>query len=450
MQHTSQDVARLLNAAAQASTLAEQESLVKQATEARQQITNDLQRTRSLDLMNTVVAERMQPVAVHSHHTAATDWLAAMDTSTDPSAMQNRLVAEATLWYGRVSDEVKADAGEFAEQARGRAHHLAGSFGEGFEQARAIFTDQAAEFRTRDLKIGTIREAGSGLPQVGEPGNPGDGVFPAGNYETALPLEATTSERAPQIQELEANNGPHPSQDVVPVNDPALGQSDPSADLANGDAGTQQDGSKMNNNQRSASRHEAYSGLDQVQQVIDPSDTHPQPTPLPEQVAFPIVWDNGGSNVNRTIQEAEQQIAQRDQRRGASLRALEAAKRTYAREMTAAGYDASGWAGDMGAQGYGPGEQEGPPPPGHNLGEADPVYGYGGDQGDQPEKPYGAQEADDYTNNPGMNYQPGGETHYDTGGRGMSTATKHADDPEIKQAMKFIAQRTAWLERENG
>lgn len=204
-----------------------------------------------------------------------------------------------------------------------------------------------------------------------------------------------------------------------------------------------------NPQQRSAGRHEAFSGLDQVQQTVSPDDTHAAPTPLNPEVAFP--WVTTPENINQVISQTEQQLAERDQRKGASRRAMEAAKKVYAREMTAAGYDASGWAGDMGAQGYGPGQQEGPPPEGHNLGQPDPVYGFGGDQGDRPLKPFGASEADDVTNNNPQNYQPGDDTHYDTGGRQMSTGrlaagVRHSDDPEIQRAQRFIAQRQQWLD----
>lgn len=429
---TSQDVSRLLHEAALATDPAEAKRLVAEAENAQNLLKRQAQANREVDLASTIVRERMTPVPVYSRVTAASDWLGELDTSVDTAQMANQLTAEAALWYGKISPEVKADAAEFTEQVKGRALAVCGSYAEHAEAARAAFIEQMTELRSRDLRTGAIKEAASTLPQVGEQGYPSD-AFATGNYDAALPLEATTSERAPQIQELEATNGATPSQEST---------------MATGDAGTQQDRSEMTNNQRSASRHEAYSGLDQIQQTVDPSDTHLQPTPLNPEVAFP--WVTSPQNVNQVIAETEQQLAERDQRRGAALKAVEAARRAYAQVMTAAGYDASGWAGDMGAQGYGPGQQEGPPPPGHNLGQPDPVYGYGGDQGDKPLKPYGADEASDYTNNPGMDYQPGDDAHYDVGQSGASatqrTSAKHHGDPEIQRALKFIAQRKAWLD----
>lgn len=445
----SQDAARLLREAAQAPTLAEQRRLVGEAQQIQHHLRAEAQAQHELDWSNTLLADRREAVPVFSHVTAASDWLAELDTSVpDAAAMAHTITAEATLWYGKVSPEVKADAAEFGQHVAGVAAVVAGGFGEQAEHAYQDFVAQATELRTRDVKTGSIKEAASGLPQVSEPANPADMSNPNanGNYDAALPLEATTSERAPQIQELEANSGSGASQDVVPVNDPGLGQSDPSADLANGDAGTQRDGSNMNNTQRSASRHEAVSGLDQVQQTVDPHDNGLAPTPLNPEVAFPITWEIGGANVDRTIAETRQQLAERDSRRGASRLAQIAARKAYAEAMKQAGFqDDSGWAGDMGAGGY----QEVPPgAPGHNLGMPDPVYGEGGDNGNQPLKPYGASEADDYTNNPGMDFQPGDDTHADVGGRQMATAARHADDPEIQRALKFIAVREQWLDRQ--
>jgi hypothetical protein len=447
---TSHDVSRLLREAAQTESIENQQLLVEAATKAQHEMYVKASQANSIDLANTAIAEAMTPVAVYSHITAASDWLGQLSTDVDTADMANQITAQAALWYERVSPEVKADAGEFAEQVRGRAHVVASGWGQAREHAYTDFVEQLADLRSRDLRTGAIKESGSTLPQVGEQGMPSN-TFANGDYDQALPLEATTSERAPQIQELEANNGSGASQDVTRPQSP-------SADQANGDAGTQENGSSMTNTQRSASRqHTAYSGLDQIQQTVSPDDTHAAPTPLNPEVAFPMTWDLNapGQSVNDTIAETEKQLAERDQRKGASRRAAALAKKAYDLAMREAGYepaktagqDDSGWAGDMGAGGY----QPGTPPqgaPGHNLGQPDPVYGYGGDQGDQQLKPYGASEADDITSNPGMNYAPGDDTHYDVGGRQMATGARNAEDPEIAKAQKFIAQRQAWLERQ--
>lgn len=430
---TSQDVARLLNEASRADDQGESARLISEAQQAQSLRRAAHAQDREVDLAQAVVRERLAPVTVHQRHTSATDWLAAMDTSADLDDVSQRMTAQAALWYGRISPQVKADATEFAEQAQGYATHLAGAYGEHSKTASQTFTDQVTSLRTRDVSTGVIKEAAAAPPQVANPGVPAD--FATGNYANALPPEATTSERAGQIQELEHNTGASQT---------------PSAEQATGEPPTGQDTSMTN--QRQAARHQAYSGLPQIQQVVNNSDTGVEPTPMPEEVAFP--WVISPNDVNQTISQAEQQIAERDQRKGAARVAAQAAQQVFAEQMRAqgwdpkeAGYDASGWAGDMGAGGYGPGQQDVQGAPGTNLGMPDPVYGEGGDQGDRPLKPYGASEANDKTNNPDE-WAPGQPAQMDLGGRQMSTSSRHAQDPEIQQALKFIAQRQAWLDEQ--
>lgn len=443
---TSADVSRLLVEAGRAESHDEQVRLMREAEKARHAVYAAAEESRQTDLGAKIVSEHLQPVRTHSLITTASDWMHGLDTEADPKAMNDHIVTQATLWYDKVSPAVKADADEFAEQARGIARNVSGAFGKQASAAYQSFVEETAEMRQQELRAGTVQPT-HGRTAAGEQGAVGTGGLP--DYDGALPLDATTSERAPQIQELEANSGSGASQDVVPVNDPGLGQTDDTADLANGDAGTQRDGSNMNGNQRSASRHEAYSGLDQVQQTVDPSDTHLQPTPLPEEVAFPLVaWDLGADPVQQAISQTEQQIGERDQRKGAAKRAQAAARHAYEAAMKEAGYDASGWMGDMGAQG----PMSTPPGAGgHNLGSPDPVYGYGGDQGNRPGTGIGAEELNDETNIASA-YQPGDDTHADVGQASVSpslrTSARHGEDPQIQQAMRFIAQRAAWLRGE--
>jgi len=441
---TSTDVSRLLVEAGRTEDHAEQQRLVRAAEEARFAVYAAHEASQQSELGAQIVAEQMQPVRTHSLITTASDWMHELDTEVPVAEVNAHIVTQASLWYDRTSADVKSDPDEFTEQAKGVARHVSGQFGKQAAAAFQSFVEETDAMRQQDLRAGNILSLGH--TAAAEQGMPGDGMP---NYSTALPLEATTSERAPQIQELEANNGSGASQDVVPVNDPGLGQTDDSADLANGDKDTQRDGSSMINQQRSASRqqHVAYSGLDQVQQTVDPSDTHLQPTPLPEEVAFPLVaWDLGGDPVQQTIQQTEQQIGERDQRKGASKRATAVARRAYEAAMKEAGYDASGWMGDMGAGGYVPNS----PPPGeggHNLGVPDPVYGNGGDQGDRPGTGIGASELDDETNIPSQ-WSEGQPTQADVGQSSVSPTLRTdaaLHDPQIKAAEKFIEQRKAWL-----
>lgn len=469
----SNEVQRLMFEASKAPTVAEAQKLLAEAEAIRSRIRQAHVASRELDLSDELVSQRLTPVRVHEHHTAATDWIGDLYTtsSADRQSVEQEMVAQGTVWYGKVAHMVKADAEEFGIQAQGQARVLSGAYGEIADVAETAFLSCVANLRDRDLRTGALHEAASGLPQVGEGGYPAEQM--AGlQVDNALPGEATTSERAPAIQELEANNGPNASQDVTEINDPGISRS--------------LDGSQQNPKQAQAGRkeaamhqatcptcgqgkvavrvapqptvmdvvagrHTAYSNLPQIDQIADGAD-NPAPTPLPEEVAWP--WEMQPGAVQQTIQTAEQQIAEREQRKGASLTrhdiAVQAAQQAYATVMQRfAGQDDSGWLGDMGATPPGPGQQDGGNPPSSNLGQPDPVYGYGGDQGDRPMKPYGADEADDYTNNPGQMWQPGQPAQADVAGRGMSTQgsvdQQIAQDAEIQKALAFVRQRRAHL-----
>jgi hypothetical protein len=169
---------------------------------------------------------------------------------------------------------------------------------------------------------------------------------------------------------------------------------------------------------------QAYSGLPQIDQIVNADET-PGATPLPPQVAFP--WQMDPANVQRTMAEAEQQVATRPQGRpGAPGAGGGPGGAVTAQQHQANGRDNSGWIGDMGAKGIDyPGNSTPAYDGSNNLGQPDPVYGFGGDQPNQPHNPYGEEEANDFTNNPGMNWQPGQDTHADQGYRqvtpGMNT-----------------------------
>jgi hypothetical protein len=145
--------------------------------------------------------------------------------------------------------------------------------------------------------------------------------------------------------------------------------------------------------------------LPQIDQIVDPHDA-PAQTPFPGEVAFP--WGmNPAAQVQQHVQEAEGQINERDSRSPLLSGA-------QSRRVMGGGRDNSGWIGDMGAKGTDyPGEQIGQYPQGQAGGYSDPVYGNGGDQAPGPQLPYGHGEAADFTNNPGMGWQPGQPTQYD-------------------------------------
>jgi uncharacterized Zn finger protein (UPF0148 family) len=546
----SSDVTRLLTEAARADTFSEQQRLIGEAEEARTQIAAQAARDREVDLARAVVEERLTPVRVHEHHTAATDWLGEIDTAA-PADAEREMIAQGSVWYAKLHAAVKAHPDEVAQQALGMAQRLAGRYGAGADAAETAFLDHVGSLYARDQAAGIVSVAASGVPQVGEPGNPEMGL--QGPSEPAgLPLEQTSSERAPQIQALDGNTSGGGDYDGWPS---PLEMPQQDVDAANGDSGTQRvarrpvtaaahgtgphrllvddhdpdaagpgdagwthpkgsvvqvidhygpdeggdywavvkhpggpryrnevshiDPSKLEpiNERNAMQQHTAAcpecsgcqacggthrvavrvtgaSGLDQIDQTVDPHDA-PKATPYPTDVAFP--WEMPADS-SQAISETEQQLAQREQLKGANRRQLaeraahQAAQQAYLRVMS--GQDDSGWAGDMGAGGVRPGEQDGGNPgntfPG-NIADADPVYGNGGDNGNQPLRPYGQDEANDYTNNPGINWQPGQPTQYDQGGRanvvGQPTARRRSDaDPEIQRALAFVRHRRELLD----
>jgi hypothetical protein len=540
-------------------SLAESARLVAEANAIKTASAREAAQANEVDLAEAIVRDHLVPVRVHEHHTASTDWLADVDTGQDLRTKEHEILAQASLWYGKTASLVKEYPDEFAEQARGVARKMAGAYGEEADAAENLFLSHVGALHTREVKSGTVKVAADAVSaQAPEAGGGTFDVFPTGNYEQAIDGDLTSSNRAPQIQELEGapSSG---ATDVTPQNDPGLGVTNSNADVANGDSnqrraallklandrdwenqtpeqiaylnkhldasdpedirrdmeripeghpfrqhlqnylttrhqlGTPNDpfnlksnpnrvvfsnkeGSSMQHAQcptcgghgRVAVRRapqnpkEAFSGLPQIQQVVDPSDTQAQQTPLPAEVAFP--WVMNPADIQKAISQTEQQVAERNAKSPlasqASVkdRAQKAAEAAY-RQVLAGGYDDSGWAGDMGAQGWQPGQQDGGNAPSSNLGQPDPVYGYGGDQPDRAVKPYGAMEADDFTNNPGQNWQPGQPTQMDMGGRQMSTDAPNtyqtgpnagqkaaSADPEIAKAQAFISQRQAWLQ----
>jgi hypothetical protein len=129
---------------------------------------------REWDGAGAIVTETLSPVAVHEHHTAATDWIGEIDTSGEN--YHQAICAEASVWYSGVDPLVKGDRAEFAEQAKGMARRTAGKYGESADAAAQTFLDYAAYLHSR--------EAASGLPQIDQLEDPKDDPAP-----TPLPTD---------------------------------------------------------------------------------------------------------------------------------------------------------------------------------------------------------------------------------------------------------------------
>jgi hypothetical protein len=143
--------AEILQAMASGS-LQDQRALLIELEAVRGARTASIQETRELDLGGAVMADHLTPVLVHARHTTATDWVLEDDLFApevpegDPA---QTAVVEASMWFGRVSPEVKADREEFAEQAMGMARVVAGKYGERAGMAERAFLDHVAHLHSK-------------------------------------------------------------------------------------------------------------------------------------------------------------------------------------------------------------------------------------------------------------------------------------------------------------
>lgn len=129
---------------------AEQQRLAADIEDLRAQRKAALDAERSINLADTVVTARSTPVVPHTLTTASTDWLGDVPEETaDLSSISQHMRTEATLWYQRTHPEVRADREEFAVQARGKARHLASSYGFDSPAAQRAFLDQVSHITGR-------------------------------------------------------------------------------------------------------------------------------------------------------------------------------------------------------------------------------------------------------------------------------------------------------------
>ena len=156
-----------------AATFDDQVSLVAELDALDRQAALAAQAARDNDWTEDVVRQTLTPVHTHEMHTAATEWLGNVDTTG--SDYHSKIIAEAAMWYGRVSPEVKADDEEFTIQAQGMVRRQASVYGANAEAAAAAATDYLSFLRRR--------EGASGLPQIEQTVAP-DGVT---NQPTPLP-----------------------------------------------------------------------------------------------------------------------------------------------------------------------------------------------------------------------------------------------------------------------
>lgn len=179
-----QNRADIIRQITKAATLDEQLRLVAVLDEFDRNQALRAQASRSIDLDDTV-SERLTPVRVHEHHTAATDWLGGIDDV--PSDWHQKVAAEAAVWYQNRPDFVKADREEFGIQAQSKAHQVAGAYGLKAEAAARTFLSYVAFLHT----------GASGLDQIQQT------VAPDGVTQKSTPLPAEVFDNfAPDIDPI--------------------------------------------------------------------------------------------------------------------------------------------------------------------------------------------------------------------------------------------------------
>lgn len=332
--------ASLVQAIHAAGTLSEQARAVTALDEFDRMQRQAAAEERSWDAAGAVVEQTLAPVRVHEFHTAATEWLADVDTTG--GNYHQEMVAQASAWYSKVSEAVKADPEELAEQARGMARRTAGRYGEAFEPAAQTFLDYVAYLH---------KDAASGLDQIDQLRDPKDDPKPT-PYPTEVfdtfedevhPINqgvsgTETSYRAPLIQEIEQAGGgsgapERPNQhsttedetnsySEVPEGQPgrlptqASFHEGPSVAIGytmnlNDWQRQQAEASRLDFKRREeAAAKEAASQLPQVQQEVD-SFENPAPTPLPQDVMFPLVPGFGGQGDGTPQQQETKAQAKR-------------------------------------------------------------------------------------------------------------------------------------------
>jgi hypothetical protein len=106
-------------------------------------------------LEDAFITPATTPVVPFARTSAQTDWmLDEPDTPIEANVTQ-AMRAEASAWFGRVHPAVKADADEYAEQARGMARRTAGQYGLQGAEAERAFMDTAMFLQKRAEGEGT-------------------------------------------------------------------------------------------------------------------------------------------------------------------------------------------------------------------------------------------------------------------------------------------------------
>lgn len=194
----------ILQALATASTFQEQTALVAELDQVRATKAADLADERALQMSASIAQQTLQPVRVHERHTAATDWLGTVEASSDMADVQQRVIAEASMWYSGLDPMVRGDREEFREQATGMARRTASLIG---GQTGADVPALAEGF-LQYVSFLNGREAASGLPQVQQLVSPDGSSYaptplPEETFDTFQPPVAPENEGVDEMQSSE-------------------------------------------------------------------------------------------------------------------------------------------------------------------------------------------------------------------------------------------------------
>lgn len=318
-----------------AATFAEQREAVMALDDYDKNQRIAAQTARDLDWADAVVRETLSPVVSHEvqRNATDTDWLG----EYTGSANTHKAVAEASLWYSRISPEVKSDAHEFAIQAEGFMRREASKHG---EQSEAVLAEGLNYLGFLWRKDGHDKTAASGLDQIQQTVDSQENPRPTPLDPTVFdnfadevhPINqgvvgTETSDRAPLLQEImqegQGQGQPEKPGGHMETGDYSNSYTDmqPMGPMDAASGPLQQQAMftpSLAINQTMTLddfRRQAASGLDQIQQVVD-SHENPAPTAEPLQVAFPWLisedaYGNGGSPQDET--DKAQTLASRKQ-----------------------------------------------------------------------------------------------------------------------------------------
>jgi hypothetical protein len=148
--------AQILQAMSKA-TLREQQVLASELDELRRDRRARIEADRSIDIANAVIRDTLTPVIPHQFTSEASDWLGEVEAEASRKNYDHDMRVKATLWFKKVSREVKEDRDEFAQQAMGVARVESGQFGVNSGPAYQAFLDHVARlYRQAEMPPGEV------------------------------------------------------------------------------------------------------------------------------------------------------------------------------------------------------------------------------------------------------------------------------------------------------